>query len=452
MKQTLSRKDSFFIGSMLFGILFGAGNLIFPVHMGQEAGANIWSANLGFLLTAIGFPFLSIMAIGLSGGKGVFHLASRVTKPFAYFFTIALYLVIGPFFAMPRLATTSFEIAFAPFLSDTMKTPALAVYSVIFFGLAYLLSKKPGKLIDIIGKYINPAFLLVLGIVLLLVIVSPLGTVKTAAVGQAYQSAPFLKGFIEGYNTLDVLAGLAFGIVVITALKQKGITQPKSLAIEMTKSGLIAMGLMGLIYTLLGYAGATSLGGFDMSENGGIALGQITAHYLGALGSIILALIVFLGCFKTCIGLTTACSETFNELFPSKPYDFYLMVFSILPAIIANVGLTQIIQLSLPVLMFIYPLAIVLVLLGIASAWLPLSQKVYQSVIVFTLLAAIVDGLNATPALIHELAPVQGLINLAAKVLPFFELGMGWILPALVGLAVGVIWQQFEKEKLTVYS
>lgn len=437
---------------MLFGILFGAGNLIFPVHMGQEAGANIWSANLGFLLTAIGFPFLSIMAIGLSGGKGVFHLASRVTKPFAYFFTIALYLVIGPFFAMPRLATTSFEIAFAPFLSDTMKTPALAVYSVIFFGLAYLLSKKPGKLIDIIGKYINPAFLLVLGIVLLLVIVSPLGAVKTAAVGQAYQSAPFLKGFIEGYNTLDVLAGLAFGIVVITALKQKGITQPKSLAIEMTKSGLIAMGLMGLIYTLLGYAGATSLGGFDMSENGGIALGQITAHYLGALGSIILALIVFLGCFKTCIGLTTACSETFNELFPSKPYDFYLMVFSILPAIIANVGLTQIIQLSLPVLMFIYPLAIVLVLLGIASAWLPLSQKVYQSVIVFTLLAAIVDGLNATPALIHELAPVQGLINFAAKVLPFFELGMGWILPALVGLAVGVIWQQFEKEKLTVYS
>ncbi len=98
MKQTLSRKDSFFIGSMLFGILFGAGNLIFPVHMGQEAGANIWSANLGFLLTAIGFPFLSIMAIGLSGGKGVFHLANRVTKPFAYFFTVALYLVIGSIF------------------------------------------------------------------------------------------------------------------------------------------------------------------------------------------------------------------------------------------------------------------------------------------------------------------------------------------------------------------
>ncbi|MEQ9810908.1 branched-chain amino acid transport system II carrier protein [Streptococcus jiangjianxini] len=451
MKQTLSRKDSFFIGSMLFGILFGAGNLIFPVHMGQEAGANIWSANLGFLLTAIGFPFLSIMAIGLSGGKGVFHLASRVAKPFAYFFTIALYLVIGPFFAMPRLATTSFEIAFAPFLSEGMKTPALAIYSVIFFGLAYLLSKKPGKLIDIIGKYINPAFLLVLGVVLLFVIINPLGAVKTAVVGQAYQSAPFLKGFIEGYNTLDVLAGLAFGIVVITALKQKGITQPKSLAIEMTKSGLIAMGLMGLIYTLLAYAGTTSLGGFDMSENGGIALGQITAHYLGAFGSIMLALIVFLGCFKTCIGLATACSETFNELFPSKPYGFYLMIFSILPAIIANVGLTQIIQLSLPVLMFIYPLAIVLMLLGIASAWLPLSQKVYRSVIVFTLLAAIVDGLNATPALIHDLAPVQGVITFAAKVLPFFELGMGWILPALVGLVVGIIWQQFGRETITAY-
>ena len=445
MKQTLSRKDTFFIGSMLFGLLFGAGNLIFPVHMGQEAGAAVWSANLGFLLTAIGLPFLSIMAIGFSGGKGVFHLASRVTKPFAYFFTVALYLVIGPFFAMPRLATTSFEIAFAPYLSDAMKMPALALYSVIFFGLSYVLSKKPGKLVDIIGKYINPIFLLVLGVVLLFVIINPMAPVSGAAVGEAYQTAPFLKGFIEGYNTLDVLAGLAFGIIVVTPLKQKGVEQPKFFAIEMMKSGLIAVGLMGLIYTLLAYAGATSLGGFAISENGGIALGQITAHYLGALGSVILALIVFLGCFKTCIGLTTACSETFEELFPSKPYRFYLLVFSVLPAIIANVGLTQIIQLSIPVLMFIYPLAIVLVLLGIASAWLPLSQKVYQAVTFFTLLAAIVDGLNATPALIHDLAPVQSLIHLAAKVLPLFDLGMGWLCPALVGLVVGFVWQQVSQ-------
>lgn len=447
MKQTLSRKDSFFIGSMLFGMLFGAGNLIFPVHMGQEAGASLWSANIGFLLTAIGFPFLSIMAIGLSGGKGVFHLASRVTKPFAYFFTVALYLVIGPFFAMPRLATVSFEIAFAPYLSDAMKTPALAIYSVIFFGLAYFLSKKPGKLVDIIGKYINPAFLVVLGLVLALVIINPLAPVSSAAVGEAYQTAPLLKGFIEGYNTLDVLAGLAFGIVVITALKQKGIDQPKTIAIEMTKSGLIAMGLMSVIYTLLAYAGTTSLGGFAMSDNGGIALGQITAHYLGAFGSVILALIVFLGCFKTCIGLTTACSETLHQLFPSKSYNVYLIGVSLLSALIANVGLTQIIQLSIPVLMFLYPLSIVLVLLGLASARFALSQKVYQSVVFFTLLAAIVDGLNATPAIISGLAPVQALLGFASKLLPFFSLGMGWVLPALIGLIFGLIWQQFDPSK-----
>lgn len=447
MKQTLSRKDSFFIGSMLFGMLFGAGNLIFPVHMGQEAGASLWSANIGFLLTAIGFPFLSIMAIGLSGGKGVFHLASRVTKPFAYFFTVALYLVIGPFFAMPRLATVSFEIAFAPYLSDAMKTPALAIYSVIFFGLAYFLSKKPGKLVDIIGKYINPAFLVVLGLVLALVIINPLAPVSSAAVGESYQTAPLLKGFIEGYNTLDVLAGLAFGIVVITALKQKGIDQPKTIAIEMTKSGLIAMGLMSVIYTLLAYAGATSLGGFAMSDNGGIALGQITAHYLGAFGSVILALIVFLGCFKTCIGLTTACSETLHQLFPSKSYNVYLIGVSLLSALIANVGLTQIIQLSIPVLMFLYPLSIVLVLLGLASARFALSQKAYQSVVFFTLLAAIVDGLNATPAIISGLAPVQSLLGFASNLLPFFSLGMGWVLPALIGLIIGLIWQQFDPSK-----
>lgn len=447
MKQRLSGKDLFFIGSMLFGIIFGAGNLIFPVHMGQEAGSSIWTANFGFLITAIGFPFLSIMAIGLSGGKGVFHLASRVTKPFAYFFTVALYLVIGPFFAMPRLATTSFEIAFAPLLKDSLNAPFLAIYSIVFFGLAYILSRKPGKLTEVIGKYINPAFLIVLGVVLILALIKPMAPVSVAKVGEAYQTAPFLKGVIQGYNTLDVLAGLAFGVIVITALGQKGINQPKSITIEMIKSGLIAMVLMGVIYTLLAYAGATSLGEYKISENGGIALGQITAHYLGTFGSVVLAVIVFLGCFKTCIGLSTACSETFEELFPSKSYSFYLVVFSILPAIFANVGLTAIIQLSLPVLMFIYPLAIVLMIMGIASAWLPLSRKIYCSVMLLTVISSIADGLNATNDFIKSFAPVKAILQLANHTLPLFDMGMGWILPSIIGLIIGIIWQVSTKRK-----
>ena len=449
MGKKLSIKQYIYIGSMLFGLFFGAGNLIFPVNMGQLAGSNVFLANLGFLVTGIGLPFLGIIAIGLSKSEGVLHLASKVGKKYAYVFTFLIYLVIGPFFALPRLATTSFEIGIAPFISDTHVSLILALFSTLFFSITWLLSRKPTKILDYVGKFLNPVFLILLGVLLFLSFTHPLGSILTAPVQPAYQNAVFLKGFTEGYNTLDALASLAFGIIIVTTIRSMGVTKPSQIAKDMIKSGVISIVLMGVIYTLLTYLGAMSLGKFAISENGGIALAQIANYYLGTAGSILLALIVILACLKTSIGLVTAFSETFAELFPARSYRFFLMLSSILPCLFANVGLTKIIELSLPVLMFIYPLAITLILLAIMSPLFKHRTLVYQTTTVFTVIAAFFDGLAASPASISTIPVIESLLNFVGEYLPFFNIGMGWVFTALIGFLIGSVYSRFKERNST---
>lgn len=435
--KTLQKKDYLTIGSMLFGIMFGAGNLIFPVHMGQEAGSQLWPATLGFLVSAIGLPFLAIVAMGLSESKSVYQLASKAGKGYGKLFTVLLYLVIGPFFAIPRLATTSFQIGLVPFVPEGQQTLALAIYSVFFFALAWALSHNASKLLGYVGKILNPIFLVVLGLLLAFAVFSPMGNSGAGLVQEAYATNAFAKGVLEGYNTLDVLAALAYAILVISALKSLGVTEPRQMAKDMVKSGSISMVIMAVIYALLTYAGATSLGQFELSDNGGIALAQIAGHYLGAAGNVLLALIVFFGCFKTAVGLLTAFAETFSKLFPSVSYKTFLAVAAIFPALFANVGLTNIIAYSIPVLMFIYPLAIVLVLLGLFDKLLAGRQGVYFWVTAFTLVPATLDGLAASPW--ASLPAVANLVAFGHGLLPFSSIGMGWILPAAMGLVVGLV-------------
>lgn len=450
MEKKLSFRQYLYVGSMLFGLFFGAGNLIFPVNMGQLAGENVLLANLGFLVTGIGLPFLGVIAIGVSQSKGVFELASKIDRRYAFIFTVLIYLVIGPFFALPRLATTSFEIGLAPFVGGGNQSIVLAVFSLVFFAATWFFSRKPTKILDYVGKFLNPIFLLLLGTLLFLGFTRPLGPIAGAVVQPSYTTAAFSKGFIEGYNTLDALASLAFGIIIVTTIQSMGIEKPNQIAKDTIKSGAISIVLMGVIYTLLAYLGTMSLGKFALSENGGIALAQIANEYLGTAGSVLLALIVISACLKTAIGLVTAFSETFVELFPSRSYQFFIVVASILPCLFANVGLTNIIQLSLPVLMFVYPLAMTLILLSIVSPLFKYRRIVYQMTTVFTIVPAIFDGLAASPSGILNIPIVDSLLTLAGKYLPFFHIGMGWVLPAFVGFLIGIIYTLFTESKRAV--
>ena len=437
MNNKLSLSAYITIGSMLFGLFFGAGNLIFPVHMGQEAGASTALATLGFIITGVGLPFLGIVAIGFSKSNGLYDLASRITPKYGMLFTMMLYLTIGPFFALPRTATVSFEIGLTPFISPENMTISLLLFSVIFFFLAWILSLNPSKIMVWIGKVLNPLFLLFLAFLIISAFVKPMGDIHALEVQESYQASPIFKGFTGGYNTMDVLASLAFGIIVVNTIKGLGVTNTTDIAKDTFKAGFISLVLMSIIYGSLAYLGATSLNAFPLSDNGGIALAQISTYYFGALGSILLAIIVTLACLKTAIGLICACAEMFNQLFPKITYKTFVHIFSLISMLIANVGLTSIIQISVPVLMFLYPLAITLVILAFLSPLFHHKKIVYQFTTGFTLIIAIIEGLKSSADIVSKNPVVYQTTSFFDSILPLSNVNMGWIIPAIVGLVIG---------------
>lgn len=440
MKQTLSLSQYILVGSMLFGMFFGAGNLIFPVHLGQEAGANVVPANIGFMLTAIGLPFLGIIAMGVSRSKGLFDLAGRINTTYAHFITILLYLSIGPAFALPRTAAVSFEIGFASHLDSSLQTVCLAAFTVIFFLLALFFALKPGKIIIWIGKFLNPLFLIFLAVLIIAAFINPIGAPSAMPVQSAYQQEALTKGIIEGYNTMDALASLAFGIIVIHTLSDLGLKNPKDIALGTLKAGIVVLVLMGIIYSSLSYIGAASLGQLALSANGGIALADISTYYFGSFGHILLAGTVTVACLKTAIGLITACSTTFSELYPhTLSYKSYVYLITFVSFLISNVGLTSIIYLAIPILMLLYPLAITLILLAFIDAVCGYHRYIYLCTTVFTLLAAIGDMLGALPFGLNEIAAISSIIEIYRNTLPFFDIGMGWIVPAVIGIALGTV-------------
>lgn len=444
MKQRLTAKESILLASMLFGMFFGAGNLIFPVSMGQQAGANLWPAVIGFCLTGVGIPLLGIAAMGISRSEGLFDMCRLVGKPYAYFFTCLLYLCIGPLFAIPRTATVSFAVGIRPMLGDSGQ--ALALFSGLFFAAVLLLSLRQSNLLTWIGKVLNPAFLLFLGVLAVRAMLDPMGGTLTGNPEGNYATGSFFQGFLEGYNTLDALASLAFGIILINAIRGLGVGEPKAISNCTLRSGILSTILMAAIYCLLAVLGAQSRSVLGISTDGGAALYEIGVHYFGAFGGILLGLIVTVACLKTSVGLVSACSAAFEELFPhSLSYKTYTIVFSLASFLIANFGLSRIISLSLPALMFLYPLTITLILLCLFGHGFAYDRKVFVWVTGCTMVPAVFDFLNALPEGAKAFLHAGPLLELAEK-LPFFGLGMGWVVPALCGLAIGFIFHCAKKK------
>ncbi|WP_196592813.1 branched-chain amino acid transport system II carrier protein [Pectinatus sottacetonis] len=439
-RSKLSLSSYIFVGSMLFGLFFGAGNLIFPVHMGQEAGTNIVPVVLGFLLTGVGLPFLGIIALGVSQCADLHELSSRVHPIYAIFLTVLLNLTIGPIFALPRLGSVSYEIGLSPFIAAPNKTLALFVFTLIFFSVALIFSLKPNKILLWVGKILNPLFLLFLAVLIITAFIDPMGSGITAPAQGAYASSPFFRGFTEGYNTMDALASLVFGVIVIDTLRELGLKSPRDITIGTLKAGIISLALMSAIYACLAYIGAFSTNKLAISANGGIALAQIAGYYLGTSGDILLAVIVTLACLKTSIGLITACSDIFHKMFPSLlSYKKYVYLFTIISFVISNVGLTAIINLAVPVLMFLYPLCITLILLSFLSPLFNHRQIVYVTTTIFTAIAACGDALSSMPAVIKSTGIVQYILSVYQSFIPFFHIGMGWTIPALIGFIIGCL-------------
>ena len=444
MDRKLTAKEYIVLASMLFGLFFGAGNLIFPVYMGQQAGANLWPAIVGLCLTGVGLPLLGVAAMGMSQSEGCFDMGCRVGRGYSYFFTCALYLSIGPLFAIPRTATVSFSVGILPLLPSEYETPALCIFSALFFLVVLYFSLRPSGILTWVGKVLNPLFLLFLSILLAAALLHPMGDPAALEPIGAYegQSAAqsFFQGFLEGYNTMDALAALAFGIVLINAIRGLGLQSPQAISGSTVKAGCLSTALMAVIYCLLTVVGAQSRAVYGLSTDGGEALYQIGTHYFGTLGGVLLGVTVTFACLKTAIGLITSCATTFTELFPrSLSYRAYTVVFCLFSFGVANFGLSRIISLSTPVLMFLYPLTITLVLLCLTGRWFQYDRRVFLPVTALTAVAAFLDFLKALPAGVQSLLHAEVLLGAADAYLPFFSIGMGWVLPACIGLVIGLL-------------
>lgn len=425
---------------MLFGLFFGAGNLIFPVHMGQLAGSQSWVAALGFIVTAVGLPMMGVAAFGVSRSDDLLAMSSRVSRGYGIFFTCALYLTIGPLFAIPRCAATSFTIGVEPMLSGGSSWQALLIFSVIFFALVLFFSLRPSKILTWVGRIINPLFLIFLAVLVVRALVDPITSVASVTPDASYAESAFSVGFLEGYNTMDALASLAFGVVVVNVIRGLGIESDGAVAVNTVRAGVFSCLFMGLIYLATTIVGAQSRGAFEVTANGGLALADIAHYYFGTTGQLILAATVTLACLKTAIGLVTSCAEIFRVLFPkSMSYKAWTVVFSAASFLVANIGLNSIIAYSVPVLMFLYPLTITLMLLSLFGRFFDYDKRVYVCVTVFTLVAALFDLIGALPEGTRAALHLDGIVAAAKAYIPLFKLGLGWMIPAAVGAVLGFI-------------
>jgi len=440
MDRKLSAKEYVFLSSMLFGMFFGAGNLIFPVSMGQQAGANLWPAIIGFCLTGVGIPLLGIAALGRSRSEGVFDMCSRVGKPYSYFFTCLLYLSIGPLFAIPRTATVSFSVGILPLIPEESSTVVLCVFSALFFAVVLFFSLRPSGIMTWVGKILNPLFLLFLGILTVTALLNPMGTLSELPASGRYVEHSFFQGFLEGYNTLDALAALAFGVVLIDTIRRLGVETPRGISASTLRAGIFSTLLMAAIYCVLTVVGAQSQAVYGISSDGGAALFLIGSHYFGTFGGVLLGITVTFACLKTAIGLITSCATAFANMFPKTlSYRAYTIVFCLFAFGVANFGLSRIIELSLPMLMFLYPLTITLILMCLFGRWFGYDRRVFVAVTACTLPAAFIDFLGALPAAVGAVLPIDAIVAAANTYLPFFGLGMGWVVPACIGLAIGLV-------------
>ena len=439
--KKLTIRQKLLVAGTLFGMFFGAGNLIFPVHLGQMAGRNAIPAMIGFIITAVGIPVFGVAAIGITHSDGLQTLAGKVSKGYGIFFTCLLYLTIGPLFAIPRCATVSFTTGVAPMLGDSgAEWLYLLIFSAVFFAFVLFFSLRPGKITVWIGKIINPIFLIFFAVLMIAALLAPGAAASAAEPVAAYQSDAFFPSLIEGYGTMDAIAGLAFGIVVIDVIRRMGVTNDDAIAEDVLSSGLLTGLLMALIYVVSILVGAQSRGLFELSENGGVALTQIAGHYLGGVGQLILAITITFACLKTSIGLVTSCSETFVKMTHGKlSYKAWAILFTLFSFAVSNVGLSAIIEYSIPVLMLIYPPAIALIILAFIGKFFHHDKAVYISVMAFTWAAAIFDFMKTLPAGVQSSLHLDRLVAFARQYLPLFDLNLGWLLPACLGFVIGLV-------------
>ena len=424
----LGKRKMLLVSFMLFSLFFGAGNLIFPPFLGQNAGEQTPFAMAGFLITAVVLPVLGVIVV--AEFDGLEKLASRVNTKFAIVFTILIYLSIGPGLGIPRAASVPFEMAIAPYLPKEASFPLfMLLYSFVFFMIAGWLALTPNKLVERIGKFLTPSLLTLLCFLFICFLFQ--GNASSAPAQAVYQDGPFVKGFLEGYQTMDTIAALNFGLVIATTLRSLQVKEKKDVMHYTVKAGIFAGSILALLYIMLSFMGMQSAGVYAIQDNGAWTLRCIVHQLFGQTGAFLLAIIFTLACLTTCVGLITSISQYFSTLTNKLSYRQWTFLIVGFSFVVCNQGLTMILSISVPVLNAIYPISIVLIVLGLLHKWIKDNPYIYPVTIACVGVISVVYALD-------ELALPLGFITKACHYLPFYSFGMGWVVVALLCMMLSV--------------
>ncbi len=440
MKEKLTLRQYTLIGTMLFGMFFGAGNLIVPPMTGKLAGENVWITIFFFSITAVVLPIMGVIAVAKSGGLK--NLAERVNPLFAKIFTACIYLSIGPILAIPRAATVAFEMGVKPYLSELFSERlALFFYSLVFFAVVCWLALNPSKLVERFGKIITPVLLALMLILFAAALFSGMPDIGTALTA-SYQKHPGLTGFIDGYMTMDTIAALNFGIIVSMVIREFQITDEKAIVRTTIKAGSFAGLLLMIIYFILGYLGAAGAGLFADTTNGAQILSRLSLHLLGQGGAVLTGGIFTLACLSVSVGLITSSGKYFSMISSRFSYKGWVVLWTLLSLAFANIGLDAILKYNVTILFVLYPIAIVLIFLALANRWLNSDPLIYGAT-VYTAM-----GISAVGALATELGVKLPLLYPLLALLPLHDFKLSWVLPVLIVLLLTYLLKSRELQSL----
>ena len=425
----LRTRDIVALGFMTFALFIGAGNIIFPPIVAQQAGEHVWLAAFGFLITAVGLPVITIVALSRVEGS-IQLLSSPLGKAASIVLTVVCYLAVGPLFATPRTATVSYEIGFSSYFGESSNS--LLIYSIIYFSLVTIVSLYPNKILDTVGYFLSPLKILGLVILGLSAFLIPAGAIHPAI--NNYVASPVSEGIVNGYLTMDTLGALVFGIVIVKAITSRGVTDKKLV----TKYAVIASIISGigltLVYVSLFKLGMGSHEIAPNAANGAVILHAYVQHAFGNMGAYFLSAMIFVACMVTAIGLTCACAEYFSSLTKISYKTFvFILVGSAL--FVSNLGLTKLIAVSVPVLSAIYPPAIVVILLSFLTKFWNNPARVITPVTAIALIFGIFDGIKVAgfelPAMLQNL--------------PLNEQNLAWFIPSLIVLVIATVIDKVRK-------
>ena len=423
--KVLKGQDILALGFMTFALFVGAGNIIFPPFVGLQAGPNVWMAALGFLVTAVGLPVITVVALARVGGS-MDALSSPIGKVAGGLLAAVCYLAVGPLFATPRTATVSFAVGLAPLTGETPL--ALFLYSAVYFLLVYIVSLYPGRLLDTVGRFLAPLKIIALAVLGIAAFALPVGPSGDAV--PEYVAAPFSLGFINGYLTMDTLGALVFGIVIVNAIRSRGVESPKLITRYAIIAGLIAGVGLALVYISLFRLGSGSHAVAAGATNGAAVLHAYVQHTFGGLGSGFLAVLISLACLVTAVGLTCACAEYFSRILPLS-YKALVLLLALFSLLVSNLGLTKLIAFSIPVLTAIYPPCIVLVALSFCAGLWYSQSRILGPVMLVSLLFGLIDAIKG--------AGLSQWLPASLLDLPLSEQGLAWLVPSVAVLLVAVV-------------